>query len=246
MISVLRSSNKKEERYSCVHILRSANCFCFTMIVRHYSIFDSLILMELEFSYFHGEWLNLKFMNVLILVNSYGEPDSISTVMTDYIKAQLNTKGIESSVFSAAESGIPLIDTALNSPPENVKQMTDQFLTADLHFWLSPLYHGSITGGFKNCLDWLEITAHLPRPYLTDKVVGLICWADGSQALNGISTMENIAKSLRAWSVPYTLPIISKDFFEPPNTMNIAGEYKEKLDLLIQIAISRKVKVIDR
>src|SRR5690625_7999197 len=110
MISVLRSSNKKEERYSCVHISRSANCFCFTMIVRLYSIFDSLILMELEFSYFLGEWLNLKFMSVLMLVNSYGERDSISTGMSEYIKEQLYTKGIDFYVFSAGEDIIRLID----------------------------------------------------------------------------------------------------------------------------------------
>src|SRR5690625_8022460 len=107
--------------------------------------------------------------------------------------------------------------------------MTDQFLTADLHFWLSPLYHGSITGGFKYCLDWLEITAHLPRPYLTDKVVGLICWADGSQAMNGISTMANIVKSLLSWLVPNTLPIIINAFFEPPIQMYISWEYTSPL-----------------
>lgn len=110
-----------------------------------------------------------------------------------------------------------MLDLKHKEIPSIVKRMTELFLSADLHFWLSPLYHGSIPGTMKNCLDWLEITAKLPKPYLTDKRIGLICWADGSQALNDITTMENIVKSLRAWSIPYTLPILKKDFINPIN-----------------------------
>jgi hypothetical protein len=51
----------------------------------------------------------------------------------------------------------------------------------------------------KNCLDWLEVTANRYEPYLTDKTIGLVCWADGLQAMQGINAMDVIAKSLRAW-----------------------------------------------
>ena len=50
--------------------------------------------------------------------------------------------------------------------------MTETFRSADLHIWLTPLYHGSMTGIMKNCLDWLEISAKETTPYLTGKVVG--------------------------------------------------------------------------
>lgn len=185
-------------------------------------------------------------MKALIFVGSLDtHPTSISAVISDYIKAQLITKGVAVTVFNLSESKIPILELKNKEVPDGVKKMTDQFLSADLHFWLSPLYHGSIPGVMKNCLDWLEVTTHLPKPYLTDKVIGLICWADGSQALNGISTMENIAKSLRAWSVPYTLPIVKKDFFNPIYLKEISSNYSEKLDRLIQISISREVSVIE-
>ena len=48
--------------------------------------------------------------------------------------------------------------------------MCDLFLQSELQIWLTPLYHGGMTGMMKNCLDWLELTARLEKPYLTDKV----------------------------------------------------------------------------
>lgn len=149
------------------------------------------------------------------------------------------------TVFNLNGASIPLLDLKHSEAPTSVKQMTEQFLSADLHFWLSPLYHGSIPGAMKNCLNWLEITARLQKPYLTDKKVGLICWADGSQALNGIATMENITKSLRAWSIPYTVPIIRSDCMDPVESAKISSSYTEKLDRLIHIAVSRQISCFD-
>ncbi len=158
-------------------------------------------------------------MKTLIFVgNSSNSLHSISAILADYLNDKLTAKGIDTRIFNLNDSVIPLLDLKHKEIPSIVKRMTELFLSADLHFWLSPLYHGSIPGTMKNCLDWLEITAKLPKPYLTDKRIGLICWADGSQALNDITTMENIVKSLRAWSIPYTLPILKKDFINPINT----------------------------
>ncbi len=92
--------------------------------------------------------------------------------------------------------------------------MAQMFTSADLHIWLAPLYHGSIPGVMKNCLDWLEVTANRYEPYLTDKTVGLICWADGLQAMQGINAMDAIAKSLRAWPLPFSVPIVRSALFD--------------------------------
>ena len=58
--------------------------------------------------------------------------------------------------------------------PEPVKAMCDAFCKADVLVWLTPLYHGSMTGVMKNALDWLEMTSKLSNPYLTGKVVALV------------------------------------------------------------------------
>lgn len=168
--------------------------------------------------------------------------ESTSGVLSLYLVEKLKKRGIKSTIFNVEESGIPLFDTTLTRTPKGAEVMNSLFREADIHFWLSPLYHGSIPGVMKNCLDWLEISAKSTTPYLTDKTVGLICWADGVQAMQGINTMDTIAKSLRAWPLPFSVPIIRGSLFTDANSYEITPAYKDKLDLLVNIATTRTVK----
>lgn len=165
--------------------------------------------------------------------------ESTSGILSDYFAEQLNQLGIANSVFNLADSGIPLFDSSLTRIPNSVKIMNNLFLEADVHFWLSPLYHGSIPGVMKNCLDWLEISAKNSPAYLTDKNIGLVCWADGVQALQGINAMDTIAKSLRAWTLPFSVPIVKSGLFETSSSRKLSSTYQCKLDLLINIATTR-------
>lgn len=76
------------------------------------------------------------------------------------------------------------------------------------------MYHGTITGAFKNALDWLELLARRDPPYLTDKVVGLISSAGGVQGLQAVNTMEYVVRSLRAFAVPMVVPIAARSAFD--------------------------------
>lgn len=183
-------------------------------------------------------------MKVLIFLDSNAlNPNATSNIICNYLLKELKEKNIEATVFNLSEASIPFLDFNFSTPPQAVKNMCTQFLDADTHFWLTPLYHGSIPGAMKNCLDWLEITAPLPEPYLMDKKIAMVCWSDGVQAMNGIHTMENIAKSLRAWPLPYSVPIIRKELMHPKKRNIIAPNYISKLDRLIEIAISRKISI---
>lgn len=181
-----------------------------------------------------------------IIFNGALERRTLSTsgALSQYFSNRLAEYGIENQIFNLADSGIPLFDTTLTKTPLAVEVMSQQFLEADLHFWLAPLYHGSIPGVMKNCLDWLEITSKFPKPYLMDKTVGLVCWADGVQAMQGINTMDAIAKSLRAWPLPYCVPVVRGSLFEEANPATISKSYIEKLDRLIDIATTRKIASI--
>src|SRR5262245_54564245 len=83
--------------------------------------------------------------------------------------------------------------------------MVEALEGADGLVWSSPLYQGSVAGSFKNALDWL----HLPSGsvYLTDKPIGLISAAGGTQGLQAINTMEFSVRALRGWAVPYVVPV---------------------------------------
>ena len=107
--------------------------------------------------------------------------------------------GAETDLLDLRELDLPMYSSE-TEPTENVIRMVGILESADGLLWSSPLYQGSISGSFKNALDWL----HLPSGsvYLTDKVIGLISVAGGTQGLQAINTMEFCVRALRAWAVP--------------------------------------------
>ncbi|UKB85734.1 NAD(P)H-dependent oxidoreductase [Chryseobacterium sp. MEBOG06] len=169
--------------------------------------------------------------------------ESTSGLISGYFAERLKILGIHSDIFTLADSGIPLFDVTLTKTPLAVERMTQLFRDADVHFWLAPLYHGSIPGVMKNCLDWLEVTANSYEPYLTDKTIGLVCWADGLQAMQGINTMDSVAKSLRAWPLPFSIPIIKNSLLDSDH-IKISSLYADKFDKLINIATTKKIEKI--
>lgn len=179
-----------------------------------------------------------------IIFNGSLERRALSTsgLISDYFSEHLKMLGIQADIFTLADSGIPLFDVTLTKTPLAVERMVQMFTDADLHFWLAPLYHGSIPGVMKNCLDWLEVTSNRYEPYLTDKTVGLICWADGLHAVQGINAMDVIAKSLRAWPLPFSVPIIKSSFLASEDKTKISPLYSAKLDKLISIATTKKIE----
>jgi FMN reductase len=80
---------------------------------------------------------------------------------------------------------------------------------ADGMLWSSPMYQGTISGAFKNALDWLHALGSREPPFLHDEVIGLISAAGGTQGLQAINTMEFAVRALRGWAVPYVIPVAS-------------------------------------
>jgi FMN reductase len=114
--------------------------------------------------------------------------------------------GAETEMLDLRALELPMfLPTA--SPPAAVLQFCDTVYQAHGLVWSSPLYNGTISGAFKNAIDWLHLLGERRPPYLTDKIFGLISTAGGVMALQAVNTMEFIARSLRAWAVPLVLPI---------------------------------------
>jgi len=85
---------------------------------------------------------------------------------------------------------------------------------ADVLIWASPTYHGTISGVFKNALDFLEFTAKDERPYLQGKAVGLIVVSDPGTFV----AMAQAAHELRAWLAPTQVALSGSDF-SPERTL---------------------------
>jgi FMN reductase len=115
--------------------------------------------------------------------------------------------GAETRLLDLRELDLPLYDPDDDEPTETAAQLIESCYAADGLIWSSPLYQGTISGAFKNALDWLHLLGGRDPPYLHDKVIGLISAAGGTQGLQAINTMEFSVRALRGWAVPYVVPV---------------------------------------
>jgi FMN reductase len=115
--------------------------------------------------------------------------------------------GAETEIFDVRTLDVPMYSPETAAISGTVGRLCDAVHQAQGLVWSSPLYHGTISGSFKNALDWLQLLSDRKPPYLTDKVVGLISTAGGTQGLQAVNTMEFIVRALRGWSVPLVIPI---------------------------------------
>jgi len=115
-------------------------------------------------------------------------------------------KGAKTQLIWTSDLNLPLY-TAEHAIPPGAHEFANTMHDCDAMIWSSPTYHGSVSGSFKNALDWLILLAESDPPYLSNKPVGLVTTSGGVQGLQAVNTMDFIARALRAWSVPLVLPV---------------------------------------
>jgi len=116
--------------------------------------------------------------------------------------------GAKIELLDLRQLELPMFNPELEADaPESVRTLIEACYEADGMLWSSPMYNGSVSGSFKNAIDWLHMLGSRDPAYLHDEVVGLISIAGGIQGLQVINTMDFSARALRAWAVPYAVPI---------------------------------------
>ena len=116
--------------------------------------------------------------------------------------------GARVELLDLRELGLPMYSLDREAdPPAVVRTLIDSRYGADGMLWSSPMYNGSVSGSFKNAIDWLHMLGSREPPYLHDEVIGLISAAGGTQGLQVVNTMEFSVRSLRGWAVPYVVPV---------------------------------------
>ena len=123
--------------------------------------------------------------------------------------AGAESAGAETGLLDIRELGLPMYDPDHEEPTAAAGGLVEACYAADGLLWSSPMYQGTISGAFKNALDWLHVLGRRDPPYLHDKVIGLISAAGGTQGLQAINTMEFSVRALRGWAVPYVVPVAS-------------------------------------
>ena len=98
--------------------------------------------------------------------------------------------GAETTLLDLRELDLPMYNPDDENATVAAAGLIESCYGADGMLWSSPMYQGTISGAFKNALDWLHVLGAREPPFLHDKVIGLISAAGGTQGLQAINTME--------------------------------------------------------
>jgi FMN reductase len=115
--------------------------------------------------------------------------------------------GAETTLLDLRELDLPMYNPDDEEPTAAAARLIEACYGADGMLWSSPMYQGTISGAFKNALDWLHVLGAREPAFLHDEVIGLISAAGGTHGLQAINTMEFATRALRGWAVPYVVPV---------------------------------------
>jgi FMN reductase len=140
--------------------------------------------------------------------------------------------GADTESLDLRELDLPMYDPDSRLTPKNAERLIESCYAADGLVWSSPMYQGTVSGAFKNALDWLHVLGERDPAFLHDKVVGLVSAAGGTHGLQAINTMEFSVRALRAWAVPYVVPVPSAArVFDVDGTIKDDG-VRQQLEML--------------
>ena len=158
--------------------------------VPHCWIKDEAISMISKFDY--STMLIGRAPRILILYGSL-RPTSFSRKLAYEFARILDLLGCDVRVYNPR--GLPVRDPALENEWK-VQELRALTQWSDGHVWVSPEMHGTITGTFKNQIDWIPLNTGSVRP-----TQGRTCCVaqvnGGSQSFNAVNFLRLLARWMR-------------------------------------------------
>jgi FMN reductase len=149
---------------------------------------------------------------IMLLAGSM-RPNSCSQSACRIAASFAESLGAEAEVVTVRDPNLPMYipDVELEGFGEaanRIQTLIDAYRMADSYLWCSPAYHGTVTGAFKNALDFAEFLSGDIPPYLQEKAVGMVSINDSSP----FPAMRDSARELRAWVAPTHVSIPGSEF----------------------------------
>jgi FMN reductase len=145
---------------------------------------------------------------ILLVGGSFGKQSATVTLMR-HTAGLFAERGMAHEMILPESLNLPLYHPDLHETncPE-AEPLLAAFRRARAFVWFTPAYHYSISGAFKNALDFIELLGDDEPPYLGGRLVGLVSASSGPiAAVHAIGAMEQIVHALRGYVVPATAPI---------------------------------------
>jgi len=134
---------------------------------------------------------------ILILYGSL-RPQSFSRKLAYEAERILQHLGAETHVFDPAE--LPVLDSVPTDHPK-VQELRALSLWSEGHVWISPERHGTMTGVFKNQIDWLPLEEGGVRP-TQGRTLAVMQVSGGSQSFNVVNALRVLGRWMRMVTIP--------------------------------------------
>jgi FMN reductase len=143
--------------------------------------------------------------------------------------------GASTELLSLYELNLPMFipGKPVEAYDPSVARLLEAVRRADALILSTAGYHGTLVGATKNALDFLEFLSQDERPYLHEKVVGLIATAGGElAAVNAINALVHSVHGLRGTAASLFVAIPrAKDAFDAHGQL-IDTKWAARLDQL--------------
>lgn len=134
---------------------------------------------------------------ILLLYGSL-RPQSFSRKLALEAERLLRHFGAETRVFHPHE--LPVLDSVDTSHPK-VQELRALSQWSEGQVWVSPERHGTITGVFKNQIDWLPLEEGSVRP-TQGRTLAVMQVCGGSQSFNAVNTLRVLGRWMRMVTIP--------------------------------------------
>ncbi|OWA01627.1 FMN reductase [Streptomyces sp. CS113] len=131
------------------------------------------------------------------------DPGSTSERAVRIALAAAARRGARTRLIGGPGLVLPLYDAAGAGRSARGRELVASVAAADGIIIGTPAYHGSISGMVKNALDYVEELRTDERPYFSERAVGCISVARGSQgAGSALAALRTTVHALRGWPTP--------------------------------------------
>lgn len=134
---------------------------------------------------------------ILILYGSLRER-SYSRLLTEEAGRILNELGCRVKFFDPTE--LPIKAPGLENHPK-VQELRQLSLWSEGQVWACPEMHGTITGVFKNQIDWIPLSTGAVRP-TQGRTLAVLQVSGGSQSFNVVNTLRVLGRWMRMLTIP--------------------------------------------
>ena len=168
---------------------------------------------------------------ILLLYGSL-RPESYSRKLALEAVRILNYLGAETRVFDP--HGLPMLDSVDKTHPK-VQELRKWSQWSEGQVWVSPERHGSVTGVFKNQIDWLPLEDGSVRP-TQGRTLAVMQVCGGSQSFNTVNTLRMLGRWMRMVTIPNQSSVAKAwQEFDDTGRMRPSAYYDRVVDVMEEL-----------